>query len=79
MSNVVRFKRPPRNRGQFKGYKPSSGPGGPKGPKRKWGLIQSLVVLIGSAVALYVIFSAGPANAQDIVDRGIEGDGIASE
>ncbi|PEQ13040.1 hypothetical protein B2G71_09455 [Novosphingobium sp. PC22D] len=64
MGNVVRFKRPPRNQGQFKGYRPSPGPDGPKKPKkpkRKWGLLHSLVTLIGGAVALHAIASLFPA------------------
>ncbi|WP_156842273.1 hypothetical protein [Novosphingobium aquimarinum] len=53
MGDVVKFRRPPRNTGQFKGYRPTPVPGGPKGPKRKWGLLHSLLVIVGGAVAIY--------------------------
>jgi hypothetical protein len=56
MGDVVKFRRPPRNTGQFKGYRPTPGSGGPKdpkGPKRKWGLLHSLLVIVGGAVAIY--------------------------
>lgn len=60
MGDVVKFRRPPRNTGQFKGYRPSpepDGPKGPKGPKFKWGLIHSLVVIVGGAMAIYGLMS----------------------
>ena len=37
MGDVVKFRRAPRNRGQFRGqgsWRPGKGPGGPKKPKR---------------------------------------------
>ena len=60
MGDVVKFRRPPRNKGQFKGYRPSPEPDGPKGPKRpkrEWGLLHSLLVIVGGAVAIYALMS----------------------
>jgi hypothetical protein len=78
MGTVHKFRRPPKNKDQFRGYTPSPEPDGPKGPKRprrKWGLIHSLLTLIGVAVALYCVFSPVPAHSQIIIGRATAVDG----
>ena len=54
MGTVHKFKRPPKNQGQFRGWRPPEPPRGPKRPRRKraWGIGQSLFLLIGLALAI---------------------------
>ena len=66
IGTVHKFGRPPSNRGQFRGYRPSPRPDGPKKPKRPWGVVHSLATLLGLSLALFAVTSmwtSSPADA----------------
>jgi len=54
MGSVHKFRRPPKNKGQFRGWRPPEPPRGPKRkkPRRSWGMLHSLLVLIGFALLI---------------------------
>lgn len=65
MGTVHKFRRPPKNSGQFRGYRPNPQPGGPRSPRggrpgRKTLLIVAAVVLATLGASYWLSADAGP-------------------
>lgn len=55
MGTVHKFRRPPKNRGQFRGWKP---PKPPRSPRNGWGPVQFLLVALGLSIGVLLALTA---------------------
>jgi endonuclease YncB( thermonuclease family) len=55
MGTVHKFRRPPRNRGQFRGWKP---PKPPRSPRNGWGVNQILLAALGLSIGAILALTA---------------------